>query len=244
MKTRRCFMSVFLIIIFAAHAPATHAAFGDLFKDAKKFLGLDTELSTETIVKGLKEALQIGTGNAVKTVSKLGGYSGNPAIKIPLPDSLRKTEKILRTVGFGSKLDEFELSMNKAAEQAAPEAKSIFMDAIKKMSFTDARKILEGRDNEATLYFKDKTQGRLYKLFQPVVKQAMSQVGVTRRYQELNDKLGSLPFTEKLSFDLDDYVTNGALKGLFDTVAGEEKKIRQDPGARVTDLLKEVFANK
>ena len=176
-------MSVLLIIIFAAHAPATHAAFGDLFKDAKKFLGLDTELSTETIVKGLKEALQIGTGNAVETVSKLAGYSGNPKIKIPLPDSLRKAEKILRTVGFGSKLDEFELSMNKAAEQAAPEAKSIFMNAIKQMSFTDARKILEGRDNEATLYFKDKTQGRLYKAFQPVVKKAMSRVGLTRRYQ-------------------------------------------------------------
>jgi hypothetical protein len=237
-------MSVLLITIFVAHAPAAHAAFGDIFEGAKKILGLDTGLSTDTIVRGLKEALQIGTGNAVETVSKLGGYSGNPRIKIPLPDSVRKAETILRTVGFGSKLDEFELSMNKAAEQAAPEAKSIFWDAIKQMSFPDARKILEGRDNEATLYFKDKTHGRLYEVFKPVVKQAMSRVGVTRRYQELDDKLGSMPFTEKLGLDLDDYVTNGALKGLFHMVAEEEKKIRQNPAARVTDLLKEVFGNR
>jgi hypothetical protein len=136
--------------------------------------------------------------------------------------------------------------MNRAAERAAPEAKALFIDSIKQMTVSDAKEILQGRDNEATLYFEDKTRGRLNELFKPIVNTAMSEVGVTRSYQELDAKVRSIPFAEKMSFDLDAYVTmtNKGLDGLFFMVAEEERKIRQNPAARVTDLLKEVFGGK
>ena len=219
------------------------AEFGlqDILRDAKKAVGLGGELSEGKIVEGLKEALEIGTSNAVKWVSKIDGYYGNPQIKIPLPDSVKKVEKALRAVGYGSKVDAFELSMNRAAEKAAPKAKALFMDSVEQMSFEDARKILDGRDNEATLYFEDKTRGKLTEIFKPIVHSSMSQVGVTRQYQSLDAKVRSIPFTDPLTFDLDQYVTDRALDGLFFMLAEEERKIRQDPAARVTDLLKEVF---
>jgi hypothetical protein len=217
------------------------ARFGDILKDVKKAVGLGGGLSEDKIVEGLKEALQIGTDNAVKMVSQVDGYYKNPKISIPLPGAVKKVEKVLRAVGYGPKVDAFELSMNRAAEQAAPEAKALFWDTIKQMSFADARKILDGGENEATLYFKDKTQDQLTKRFEPIVHSTMSQVGVTRSYQELDAKVRSIPFTDPLSFDLDQYVTGRALDGLFLMLAEEERKIRQDPAARVTDLLKEVF---
>ena len=217
------------------------AGISDFLKEIQKSVGVSEGLSESKIIEGLKEALEIGTSNAVKLVSKINGYYGNPQIKIPLPDSVKKVEKALRAVGYGSKVDAFELSMNRAAEKAAPKAKALFMDAIKQMSFEDARKILNGRDNEATLYFEDKTRGKLNKIFKPIVHSSMSQVGVTRQYQALDAKVRSIPFTDSLTLDLDQYVTDGALDGLFFMLAEEERKIRQDPAARVTDLLKEVF---
>lgn len=245
MKRRRLLVMVVLIALGIVELPAAHAAgLEDLLKDVKRAIGLDQRLSMSKIIEGLKEALKISSSNAVKAVSKVGGYYDNPKIKIPLPGAIKKVEKLLRATGFGPKLDAFELSLNRAAEQAAPEAKAIVWDAIKQMSFTDARKILNGRDNEATLYFKDKTWDPLHETFKPIAHKAMSRVGVTRKYQELEDKLRSMPFSGILKFDLDDYVTNGALEGLFTMLAEEEKKIRQDPAARVTDLLKEVFGNK
>jgi hypothetical protein len=180
----------------------------------------------------------------VDLVSKTGGYYNNPEIKIPLPGSVQNVEKLLRGAGFGSKVDAFELSMNKAAERAAPEAKSIFWDAIKKMKIDDAKKILNGGDDEATLYFKDKTYPRLETIFEPIVKESMGEVGVTRIYQDLNAKVEKIPFADSFSFDLDKYVTDGALNGLFQMLAEEEKKIRSDPAARATDLLKKVFGSK
>ena len=201
------------------------------------------ELSESKIIEGLKEALSIGTGNAVSNVSQVDGYFKNPNIHIPLPEDVQKVEKLLRAAGYGPKVDAFELSMNRAAERAAPEAKSLFVDSIKQMTVSDAQKILHGRDNEATLYFEDKTRGRLYELFQPIVHSAMSEVGVTHSYQELDAKVRTIPFADKMSFDLDQYVTNKGLSGLFFMVAEEERKIRQNPAARVTDLLKEVFGS-
>ena len=177
-------------------------------------------------------------------VSKVNGYYKNPKIKIPLPKAVRKVEKVLRAVGYGPQVDAFELSMNRAAEKAAPKAKAMFWDAIKQMTFSDARKILKGRDNEATLYFKDRTSHKLSQLFKPIVHKAMSTVGVTRKYQELDAKVRSMPLGKDVSFDLDEYVTNGALEGLFYMLAKEERKIRKDPAARVTKLLKEVFGIK
>jgi hypothetical protein len=217
---------------------------GDLLKDLQKGLGGGSSPSNREIVQGLKEALQIGTGNAVQLVSKVDGYYKNPKIRIPLPDTVRKTEQILRVAGYGSKLDEFELSMNRAAERAAPEAKGLFLDAIKQMTFTDAKKILNGRENEATLYFKDKTSPRLREIAKPIVHQSMGEVGVTKSYQDLEQSARSVPFAEAFTFDLDQYVTDRALDGLFLMVAEEEKRIRADPMARTTDLLKKVFGSK
>lgn len=202
------------------------------------------KLSESKITQGLKEALQIGTGNAVEKTSQVDGYYGNPKIKIPLPGAVEKVEKLLRAVGYGPKVDAFELSMNRAAERAAPEAKALFWKAIKQMTFSDARKILNGRDNEATLYFKDKTSDRLQETFKPIVHEAMSEVGATRAYQDLDAKVRSIPLAGSLSFDLDQYVTDRALDGLFFVLAEEERKIRQDPAARVTDLLKKVFGSR
>lgn len=226
-----------LVVVQAPHA---RAQFKDLLKSIRETLR-GGELSEGTIIQGLKEALRIGTGNAVEMVSQVDGYFENPQIRIPLPESVQNVEKILRAVGFGPKVDAFELSMNRAAERAAPEAKSLFLEAIRQMTFSDAKKILQGQDDEATRYFEGKTRGRLHELFKPVVHTAMSEVGVTRSYQELEAKVRSIPFAESLSFDLDEYVTNKGLDGLFSMVAEEERKIRQDPAARVTDLLQEVF---
>ena len=138
------------------------------------------KLSDSKIVQGLKQALEIGTDNAVQTVSKLDGYYKNPQIKIPLPQSVQKVESVLRAVGYGPKVDELSLSMNRAAEQAAPKAKALFWDAVKAMTFEDARQILKGSDDAATRFFEDKTRGQLHQLFAPIVHTTMTEVGVTR----------------------------------------------------------------
>jgi hypothetical protein len=244
MKHRILLVILSTLSIWVFSSALVTAGFQDILKSAQKVLGTSDSISDSEIVEGLKQALEIGTGKAVDLVSKQGGYYTNPDIKIPLPGSVQKTEKLLRGAGFGSKVDAFELSMNNAAERAAPEAKSIFLDAIKKMKIDDAKKILSGRDDEATLYFKDKTYARLQEVFEPTVKESMAEVGVTRSYQDLNAKVEKIPFADSFSFDLDKYVTDGALNGLFQMLAEEEKKIRSDPAARVTDLLKKVFANK
>lgn len=243
MKYRSILELAILYAIFTFAVSLANAGFQDLVKDAQKALeGSGSGSVTENeMIQGLKEALEIGTDNAVKLVSKPDGYYNNPKIKIPLPKNVQKVEKLVRGAGYGSKVDAFELSMNRAAEQAAPEAKSIFWDAIKKMNFTDAKKILNGSDNEATLYFKDNTYDRLGEIFKPIVKESMGAVGVTSSFQDLNAKVEKIPFTDPLKFDLDQYVTDGALNGLFKMLAAEEKRIRQDPAARVTDLLKKVF---
>ncbi len=202
------------------------------------------KLDDSKIVQGLKQALEIGTANAVKTVSKLDGYYKNPQIKIPLPETVQKVESVLRAVGYGPKVDELSLSMNRAAEKAAPKAKALFWDAVKAMTFEDARQILKGSDDAATRYFEGKTRDRLHQLFAPIVHKTMTEVGVTRTYQQLYAKVNTIPYADRLKLDLDAYVTGKALDGLFYMVAEEERKIRKDPAARVTQLLKEVFGGK
>jgi len=244
MKNRILFVLFSALSIYLISTTFVGAGFQDYLKKAQKVFETSDSISESEIVAGLKQALEIGTGKAVDLVSQQGGYYNNPEIKIPLPASVQNVEKLLRGAGFGSKVDAFELSMNKAAERAAPEAKSIFWDAIKKMKIDDAKKILNGRDDEATLYFKDKTYPRLETIFEPIVKDSMGEVGVTRIYQDLNAKVEKIPFADSFSLDLDKYVTDGALNGLFQMLAEEEKKIRADPTARVTDLLKKVFGSK
>jgi hypothetical protein len=229
------------LAVFCTVQPArVNAQFGDILKKAQESLG-GAALSDSEIIRGLKDALQVGTGRAVTTVSQEGGYYDNPKIRIPLPGAVQKVETLLRAAGYGTQVDAFELSMNRAAERAAPEAKAIFWDAIKQMTFSDARRILNGRDNEATLYFEDKTEPRLQQIFKPIVHDSMAAVGVTRQFQELNDRVNTIPFAGSLSFDLDRYVTGKALDGLFYMLAKEEEKIRRNPAARTTEILKKVF---
>lgn len=204
-------------------------------------IGQKSGLSDVKIGSGLKEALKIGTQNAVNLTGRLDGYFVNQAIKILMPEKLQTMEKGLRAVGLGPQVDEFVLSMNRAAERAAPAAKSIFWDAIGEMTFEDARKILAGSDTAATDYFKAKTTDKLTGAFKPAVDQAMNEVGVTRQYKELVGQFQSIPFMKSESLDIDHYVVTKALGGLFYVVGEEEKKIRTNPAARVTDLLKEVF---
>lgn len=244
MKKHLLILLCLSIVNGSVYTRAVHAGFTDFLKDAQKAVGLEQGgLTNSEIIDGLKQALEIGTKNAVGAVSKTNGYFGNPDIRIPLPDAVQKVEKLLRAAGYGQKVDAFELSMNRAAERAAPKAKALFWDAIKEMSFDDARKILDGPDNAATLYFKEKTEGRLTEIFKPIVHSSMSKVGVTRSYQDLDAKVRTIPFAGSLSFDLDQYVTGKGLDGLFFMLAQEERKIRQDPAARVTDLLQKVFGS-
>lgn len=195
-------------------------------------------LSEQRIADGLKQALQVGTEKAVKLTGRVDGYWKNEAIKILMPERLQTLERGLRLVGYGPQVDEFELSMNRAAERAAPAARTIFVDAIKSMTFDDARRVLQGGETAATEYFKGRTTGKLSEAFSPIVSKAMNEVGVTRQYKDLTR---SLPFGEIPSFDLDHYVVGKALDGLFLTLGQEERKIRTNPTARVSELLKDVF---
>ena len=235
-------LAVILALSLWGPVPVLNAGLGDFLNDVKSVLTEGDVLSNDEIVDGLKQALSVGTRNTVAFVSKTDGYFSNPQIKIPLPENFRKAEGLLRNVGFGKDVDAFELSMNRAAEKAAPKAVNIFKEAIVQMRFEDARKILDGPDNAATTYFKDTTFTKLQETFKPIIQKAMADVGVTRNFQNINDRLSTIPFADRLSFDLDQYTTDKGLDGLFYMLAKEERKIRQDPAARVTDLLKKVFA--
>ncbi|HTO88735.1 MAG TPA: DUF4197 domain-containing protein [Thermoanaerobaculia bacterium] len=201
-----------------------------------------SDLSNKDIVAGLKDALKVGSGEAVSLTGRTDGYFGNAAIKILMPEKLASVEKGLRLLGQGEKVDEFVLSMNRAAEKAAPAAKDIFWDAITKMTFEDARKILGGGDTAATDYFRAKTGDALTVAFRPIVTDSMKDVGVVQQYKELQSSYASVPFASSLpSIDIETYVVGKALDGLFLVLGQEERKIRQDPAARVTDVLKLVF---
>ena len=196
------------------------------------------------IGQALKQALQVGTENAVKLTGKPDGYFRNQAIKILLPERLKNLESGLRLVGYGPQVDELVLGMNRAAEQAAPAAKQIFWDAIGDMTIDDARKILDGPQTAATDYFKGRTTTQLTTAFKPIVDKSMSQVGVTRQYDQLLDRAKAIPFLNVEQYEIDHYVVGKALDGLFHMVGEEEKKIRTNPSARVTDLLREVFGRR
>ncbi len=226
--------------ILLSPAPAA-AQLDDLLKGLGGVFGQQGSLSEARAAAGLKEALQIGSENAVALAGRRDGYFQNPSIKILMPDRLRKVEQGLRAVGYGPQVDEFILSMNRAAERAAPGAKEIFWGAIREMSFDDVRKILSGGDTAATDYFKTKTSQQILAAFRPAVEQATNEVGVTRQYKQLLGQARAIPFLKLESLDIDRYVVAKALDGLFVVLGEEERKIRTDPAARVTDLLKEVF---
>ena len=237
----RLWAAAFFLLL--AVSPAS-AQFDKMLKGLGSLSGGGGSLSDAKIGSGLQEALKVGTENAVGQTGTVDGFLKNKAIKILLPKSLQTMEKPLRLVGYGPQIDEFVVGMNRAAENAVPFAKDIFWDAIGQMSFDDARKILNGNDTAATDYFKSKTSKKLETAFLPSVKDVMDQVGVNRQYNDLIGKYKDVPFSKNIAFDANQYVTEKATDGLFFVVGQEEKKIRTNPAARATDLLKEVFGSR
>ena len=213
--------------------------------------GAASYLSQDQVVSGLKEALGKGVQQAIARLGHDGGFLTNSEVRIPMPQKLRSVEKTLRAVKQDKLADDFVTTMNHAAEQATPEAASVFSGAIKSMSFADARKILEGTNNAATQYFRDVTSSNLFARFLPVVKKATDSTGVTSTYKSMREKVsGSASFggfgktlLGDDSFDVDAYVTSQTLNGLFKMVAEEEKRIRANPAARTSDLLQKVFGS-
>lgn len=211
--------------------------------------GLTASLSQDQVVQGLKEALGKGVQQAVSRLGHDNGFLTNANVKIPMPEKLRTVEKTLRALGQDKLADDFVNTMNHAAEQAVPEAAGVFRDAIQGMSIQDAKTILTGTNNAATQYFRRTTETNLFSRFLPIVKKATDQTGVTSTYKQLMEKAQSAnPFGSfgrsvlgSESMDVDGYVTNKALDGLFKMVAEEEKRIRENPIARTSDLLQKVF---
>lgn len=197
----------------------------------------------DIIVSGFKQALSMGTEAAVKMVSQTDGYFGNQLIKILMPEKMKIVADMLGKVGMQKQVDDFILSMNRAAEKAAPQAASIFADAITSMSFEDAKGLLAGGDTAATDFFKNKTSAKIYDAFKPIISASLNETGSTALYNAIMSKYNAMPLAPKVSVDLEDYVTTKAMDGLFLMIGQEEKKIRTQPAARVTDLLKTVFGN-
>lgn len=232
-----CFL-LFIAIICTQYTDA------QLLKNAKKLLNPKNKgLTEKDAADGIKEALVNGTGESVKMVSALDGYWGNPEIKIPFPAEAKDMESKLRAMGMGKKVDEFNESMNKAAEKAANEAKNIFIAAIKNMTVRDAINIVKGTDNAATMYLKNNTSPELIGKFKPIIKTSLDNVNATKYWSDLITVYNKIPFIKKMNPDLPQYVTQKAIDGLFIMIAKEELKIRKDPAARTTELLKKVFGN-
>ncbi len=228
-----------LLLCVALSIPVTEAQF---LKNAKKFIQENsTVLSEKDAAGGIREALVNGTGESVKLVSAIDGYWKNPEIKILFPPEAKNMESKLRAIGLGGKVDEFNESMNHAAEKAADQAKPIFVDAIKSMTVKDAIGIVRGEKNAATVYLKRTTSPQLNSAFQPIIKTSLDDVSATKYWSDLISAYNKIPFVSKINPDLTAYVTGKAIDGLFVMIAKEELKIRTDPAARTSELLKKVF---
>jgi len=198
-------------------------------------------LTTEEVSAGLKEALIKGISQGSASASKTNGYYKNPRIKIPLPPDIQEIEGKLRDIGLGSEVDKFLLTLNRGAEKAATEAKPIFINAIRSMTIRDAWGILKGDEHAATNYLKKTTSNQLRNAFQPEISKALEAVNATKYYSTIVTSYNKLPFVTRIDPDLESYATDQAIEGLFYLIAQEEEKIRKNPAARTTELLREVF---
>jgi hypothetical protein len=221
----------------------TTAQLNQTMSEVNKALKTEQPLTTGEVAEGLKEALINGISNGSDLASQLDGYFKNPKIKIPFPPDVKKVEDKLRQIGLGSEVDKFILTLNRGAEDAAKEAKPIFISAIKQMTIQDAWGILKGTDNAATEYLRRTTSAQLREKFQPAMASSLSKVNATKYYSDIVTRYNKIPFVEKVNPDLNDYATTKAMDGLFMLIADEEKKIRENPLARTTELLKRVFGS-
>lgn len=231
----------FILLLFTASCSSVQLS--NTLNDLNKSLGGEAPLTTAEVAEGLREALIQGITKGSDRVSQVDGYFKNPDIKIPFPPDAIKAEKTLRDIGLGNEVDRFILTLNRGAEQAAKEARPIFVEAIRNMTITDAWAILKGESDAATRYLQRTTSAQLRDKFRPIIQQALSQVNATRYYSELINRYNQIPLVEKINPNLDEYATEKAIEGLFYMIAREEKLIREDPMARTTDLLRRVFGS-
>lgn len=248
-------LTITTLLLSAAIATNSYAGWNDLVESAKKS-GAElikqpstsnsavsgSSLSSDTLINGLREALVVGSERAIKLISADGGFLNDPQIRVPMPTGLDQLAGPLRKFGMSKQVDQFEQSINRAAERAAPQATAILVDNIRNMSFEDARKIYEGSDDAATQYFRQKAGPQIAALFKPEIDSALGEVGATKYYNNLATQAAELPLIgKKVDGDLTNHVTNAALDGLFLKLATEEKLIRENPAARTTDLLKKLW---
>lgn len=230
-----------MFILIFLYAGCSSSQISQTLGEVNKALELEQPLTTAEVGEGLKEALIKGISNGSDLASRVDGYFKNPKIKIPFPPEAKKVEDKLRQLGFDKDVDRFIMTLNRGAEEAAKEAKPIFVTAIKSMTIQDAWGILKGEPDAATQYLKRTTTIQLREKFKPVIKDALSKVNATKYYGDIVNTYNQLPFVQDVNPNLDDYATDKAMEGLFLLISEEEKKIREDPLARTTDLLKRVF---
>jgi hypothetical protein len=231
---------VLLIVLFMLGL--SYGSQAQILKNDIKSVDPNTSgLTEKDAADGIREALVKGTGTSVALVSKTDGYFLNPEIRIPFPESEKTIESKLRAIGLGSKVDEMIKTMNRAAEDAAKSAEPIFVSAIRGMNISDALQIIRGKNDAATQYLAKTTTPELKSKFSPVIKSSLDKVDATRLWAELIKAYNQVPFVAKKNPDLTAYVTEKAISGLFTMIAKEELKIRQNPVARTTELLKKVF---
>ncbi len=236
-------MKKFLLLLLIAPF-AAQAQLGGLLNKAKEKVTTVTGVSTGNtdIAAGLKEALNKGVDKQVTKLTAVDGFYKNEMVKILMPGELQKVDKTMRKIGLGNLADEGVKSLNRAAEDAVKEATPVFVAAIKNMTITDAKNILLGKDNAATDYLQSSTSSELYKKFLPIVERSIGKVGADKIWNSLITKYNNMPLTENVNPDINDYVTNKAMEGVFKMIAVEEKNIRTDLSARTSPLLKKVFA--
>jgi Protein of unknown function (DUF4197) len=221
----------------------TAAQINQAMSDANSILTTEQPLTSGEVGSGLKEALINGISKGADLTSQVDGYFKNPEIKIPFPPDVKKVEDKLRQIGLGGEVDKFVMTLNRGAEDAAKEAKPIFIAAIKQMTIDDAFALLKGQPDAATQFLKRTTTAQLKEKFKPVVQASLDKVSATKYYGDIVNNYNRIPFIDKVNPDLNDYATDMAIQGLFTMIAKEEKNIRQDPLARTTELLKRVFGS-
>ncbi len=239
---RSQFILIILFTLILSVVSCTSTQISSAMKTASDFMQEDGALSTSDVIAGLKEALIKSAENSTASAAKTDGYLRNLEIKIPFPPEIEKIESTLRNVGLNKPVDDFIASINRAAEQAAQEAKPLFINAITSMTIGDAWGILRGDNHAATTYLKAKTSPQLKVRFEPIINNALNKVNATKYYADMTTQYNRIPFVTKVETDLAKYVSQKAIDGLFILVAKEEEKIRQDPLARTTELLQRVFA--
>jgi hypothetical protein len=252
MSRKRIFLGSIAIAVVGLGSSTSYAGIGDLLKQADELLNSNTatsssssRLSDSSINAGLKQALSVGAERAVKLLGSQGGFLNDRSVRIPLPGMLKSVGKGLRAVGQGKYVDQFDTTVNRAAEQAIPQTLSVVKKTVANMTLKDVRGILNGGDTAATKFLQKRAGKSLHAVIKPIVAKATDKAGATAAYKKLMGKAGNTlgGFLKTESIDLDDYVTSKTLDGLFLKLAAEEQKIRRDPVARTTDILRQVFAD-